>query len=322
MVPLGWMDLKIKPMLACTAERPFDSEDFIFEPKWDGTRTICFLSGGKVRFQNRRLVNTTFRYPELTLGSDVDAGEAILDGEVVVLREGKPDFLALQAREHLGDELRIGLLSRLTPVTFMAFDLLYLDGRSLVDLPLMERKEKLREIVRESERILISRYVETHGERYFSEIAKLGLEGAMAKRKNSTYQIGRRSRDWLKLKATKTLDCVIIGYTPGEGRRSDYFGALLLGAYREGKLEFMGKVGTGFDEALLRELLPILKAREIVDKPIEAELPYEVRWVRPEIVCEVKYLELTPELRLRAPSFRRLRFDKPPEECEVPAGRD
>jgi DNA ligase D-like protein (predicted ligase) len=316
------MDLKIKPMLARMAERPFDSEDFIFEPKWDGTRTICFLSGGRVRFQNRRLIDTTYRYPELTLGRDVDAREAILDGEVVVLREGKPDFTALQTREHVGDELRIELLARLIPVTFMAFDLLYLDGRPLVDLQLMERKERLQEIVRESGRILISRHVETHGERYFSEVVELGLEGAMAKRRNSTYQIGRRSRDWLKLKATKTLDCVIIGYTPGEGWRSGYFGALLLGAYREGKLEFMGKVGTGFDEALLKDLTPILKAREVAARPIEVELPYEVRWVRPEIVCEVKYLELTPELRLRAPSFRRLRFDKPPEECEAPVGQD
>jgi bifunctional non-homologous end joining protein LigD len=320
-VPLSWMDRKIKPMLAQLAERPFDSEDFVFEPKWDGTRTICFLRDGVARFQNRRLADTTHRYPELTIGRDVDAREAILDGEVVVLREGKPDFMALQTREHVGDELRVGLLAQTTPVTFMAFDLLYLDGRPLVDLQLVERKARLQEIVNESQRILISRHINTYGEQYFREVVKLGLEGVMAKRRDSTYQIGRRSRDWLKLKAVKTLDCVILGYTPGEGWRSDYFGALVLGTYREGKLEFMGKVGTGFDEALLKELTPILRIREIATRPVDAEPPYEVRWVRPELVCEVKYMELTPELKLRAPSFRRLRFDKPPEECEAPAGR-
>jgi bifunctional non-homologous end joining protein LigD len=311
------MDRKIKPMLAHLAG-PFDSEDFWFEWKFDGTRCICFV-GEKLRLQNRRLMNITHRYPELTLEQDIDAKEAILDGEIVVLREGKPDFRALQTREHVGDKLRIELFSQTTPATLVAFDLLYLDGKPLIDLPLVERKAKLQEILTESPRILLSRHIETHGKRYFEEVVRLGLEGAMAKRKHSIYQIGKRSHDWLKLKATKTLDCVIVGYTPGEGWRSEYFGALALGAYREGKLEFMGKVGTGFDEALLKMLAPMLRGRETVTRPVDAEPPYEVRWVKPELVCEVRYMELTHELKLRAPSFRRLRFDKPPRECEVPS---
>jgi DNA ligase D-like protein (predicted ligase) len=295
---------------------PFDSEDFWFEPKWDGTRTLAFV-GDRLRLQNRRLMNITNRYPELTLRQDIDAKEAILDGEIVVLREGKPDFRLLQTREHVCDELRIELLAQTMPATFIAFDLIYLDGKPLVDLPLMERQAKLADIVTESSRILLSQHVETHGKRYCKEVAKFGLEGAMAKRKLSTYQIGKRSRDWLKLKNIKTADLVIVGYTPGGGWRQEYFGALALGAYREGKLEFLGKVGTGFDERLLRLITPLLKARE-ARKPVEAEPPYEVRWVRPELVCEVKYLELTPDLKLRAPSFRRLRSDKEPAECEVP----
>jgi len=314
---LSWMESKIRPMLAHSA-KPFDSEDFIYEPKWDGTRTILFV-GERVRLQNRRLVNFTYRYPELRLREDISAREAILDGEIVVLKEGKPDFRGLQMREHVSDELRIELLSQAMPATFIAFDLLYLDGKLLVDLPLMERRAKLEEIVVESPRILLSRYVETHGKRYFEEVKKLGLEGAMAKRKQSTYQIGKRSRDWLKLKAIKTADVVIVGYTPGEGWRSEYFGALALGAYREGKLEFMGKVGTGFDEGLLKSISPLLKARTTDIKPVEAEPPYEVRWVKPELVCEVKYMEVTHDRKLRAPVFRRLRFDKAPKECEVPS---
>lgn len=310
------MDQRIKPMLAHSAD-PFDSEDFLYEWKFDGTRCICFI-GEKLKLQNRRLLDITHRYPELTLKQDVNAKEAIIDGEIVVLRGGKPDFRALQTREHVGDRLRIELLSQTMPATLMAFDLLYLDGKSLIDLPLVERKAKLQEILTESPRVLFSRHVETHGKRYFEEIARLGLEGAMAKRRLSTYQIGKRSRDWLKLKATKTLDCVIVGYTPGEGWRSGYFGALALGAYREGKLEFLGRVGTGFGEELLKLLAPMLNARETPTGPVDVEPPYEVRWVKPELVCEVKYLELTPDLKLRAPSFKRLRSDKPPEECELP----
>ena len=305
-------------MLAHIAE-PFDSEDFIFELKFDGSRTLAFI-GEKLRLQNRRLLNITYRYPELTLKDDVNAKEAILDGEIIVTREGKPDFRMLQTREHIGDKLRIELLSQTMPATFMAFDLLYLDGKPLVDLPLMERRTKLEEIVKESHRLLLSRYAETHGKRYFEEVKKLGLEGAMAKQKRSTYQMGKRSRDWLKLKATKTADVVIVGFTPGEGWRSGYFGALAIGAYREGKLEFMGKVGTGFDEGLLKSISSLLKVRTTDVKPVEAEPPYGVRWVKPELVCEVKFMEVTHDLRLRAPVFRRLRDDKAPEECEVPVG--
>lgn len=304
-------------MLAHLAEEPFDSEDFWYEPKWDGTRTLCFLKEGKLRFQNRRLIDTTNRYPELELWRDIDAKEAILDGEVVALRGGKPDFRSLQTREHVGEELRIELLSKAMPVTFMAFDLLYLDGKPLVDLPLVKRKAELQRIFREGPRILLSRHIETYGKRYFEEARKLGLEGIMAKRKQSTYQIGKRSRDWLKLKTIKTLDCVIVGYTPGEGWRSEYFGALALAAYHKGKLEFLGKVGTGFDEELLKLLMPMLKTRETCSKPVEAEPPYELQWVKPELVCEVKYLEMTPDLKLRAPSFRKLRPDKAPRECEL-----
>lgn len=312
---MSWMDRKIKPMLAQIAD-PFDSEDFWFELKLDGSRTLAFV-GEKVRLQNRRLLDITHRYPELTLKDDVNAKEAILDGEIIITKEGKPDFRMLQTREHVGEELRIELLSQTIPATFMAFDLLYLDGRPIVDLPLVERRTKLEEIVAESPRLLLSRYVETYGKRYFEEVKKLGLEGSMAKRKQSTYQIGKRSRDWLKLKATKTLDCVIVGYTSGEGWRGEYFGALAIGAYREGKLEFMGKVGTGFDESLLKSISSLLRVRSTDVKPVEAEPPYEVRWVKPELVCEVEFMEVTPDLKLRAPVFRRLRFDKAPEECEV-----
>jgi DNA ligase D-like protein (predicted ligase) len=312
------MSRKIKPMLAHSAD-PFDSEDFWFEWKFDGTRCICF-AGEKLRLQNRRLLDITYRYPELALKEDLNAREAILDGEIVVFREGKPDFTTLQTREHVGDELRIELLARAMPATFVAFDLLYLDGKPLVNLSLAERKAKLQEVVRESSRIVISRHVETYGRKYFEETVKLGLEGAMAKRIKSTYQLGKRSRDWLKLKAKRTLDCVILGYTPGEGWRAKYFGALVLGAYREGKLEYVGKVGTGFDEKTLESITPLLRTRETATRPMDTELVEEVCWVKPELVCKVEFLQLTHDFKLRAPSFKGLRFDKPAKECELLRG--
>jgi DNA ligase D-like protein (predicted ligase) len=314
---LDWMNQKIKPMLAQIAD-PFDSEDFIFELKFDGYRTLAFIDE-KLRLQSRRLLNITNRYPELKLKDCVNAKEVILDGEIVVTKDGKPDFEMMQSRDHTSDELRIELLSQTIPATFIAFDILYLDGKPLVDFPLVERRAKLEEIVEEGPRMILSRFIETSGKRYFDEVTKLGLEGAMAKRKQSTYQIGKRSRDWLKLKIVKTADVVIVGFTPGEGWRSEYFGALAIGAYRGGKLEFMGKVGTGFDEGLIRSISALLRVRTTDVKPVEEEPPYEVRWVRPDLVCEVKFMDVTPDLKLRAPVFRRLRDDKPPEECEVPA---
>jgi len=316
---MGWMERKIRPMLAYSSD-PFDSEEFIWEPKWDGTRTIAFV-GEKLRLQNRRLIDFAYRYPELSkIKEDVEAKEAILDGEVVVLSQGKPDFRKLQMREHMGDELRIELLSQVMPATFMAFDLLYLDGKPLVDIPLEERKAKLMEIVRESPRILISRHVETYGKRYFEGIVRMGLEGAMAKRKLSTYQMGKRSRDWLKVKNLKTMDCVILGYTPGEGWHEQYFGALVLGAYKGDELVYVGRVGTGFDEETVKLMTDMLRKMETHEKAVELSEPFEVRWVRPELVCEVKFLELTHDLKLRAPSFMRLRDEKAPDECRIDEG--
>ena len=312
---MSWMNRKIRPMLAFKAD-PFDSEDFIFEPKFDGTRAIVFV-GEKTRIQNRRLLNITHRYPELEFSNQIRGKEAILDGEIVVLKGGKPDFRALQTREQIGDPLRIELLAERMPATLMAFDLLYLDGKPLIDLPLVDRRAALAEAVEEGPNLALVEYAETRGKRYFEEIVKAGLEGAMAKRKRSTYQMGKRSRDWLKLKNLKTLDCVIVGYTPGAGRRKPYFGALVLGTYRGGKLVHVGRVGTGFDEEMLEQLTDLLKSMETHEKPVEMAEPIEVKWTRPELVCEVEFLEFTPDFKLRAPSFKRLRTDKSPEECRL-----
>ncbi len=310
---LNWMEAKLKPMLAYPAARPFDSPDWVFEPKFDGTRCLAFV-GERLRLQNRRLVDITRRYPELGgIRQRVRAREAIIDGEIVVLRGGKPDFNLIQTREQT--EGKADFLSKIYPASFACFDLIYLNGEPLIDSPLAERKKRLAEILDEGEEIFLVRHVTENGTLLFSRMTEEGWEGIMAKRAESRYQLGKRSRDWLKIKRTRTMDCVILGYTPGEGWREDYLGALVIGAYEHGKLTFLGKVGTGFSEPILRELKRKLDGIR-GPKPVEAEPPYEVRWVKPELVCEVKYLEITKDRKLRAPSFVRLK-DKDPRECEL-----
>jgi len=255
------------------------------------------------------------------LWKDVDAKRIILDGELVVLKQGKPDFYLLAEREHV-EGMRAEMLSQIHPATYIVFDVLHLDGKDLIDLPLLERKEILRDKVRESERMLLSVYVKERGKAFFQKVKKKGLEGIMAKKMDSVYEIGRRSRNWLKIKCLKTMDCVICGYTAGKGWREPYFGALLLGVYENGKLRYVGRVGTGWKEEDLKELKGMLERLKIRKNPFdifeeEPAILEKTVFVKPRIVCEVKFLELTEDKKLRAPSFLRLREDKLPEECEL-----
>ncbi|TLZ72755.1 MAG: hypothetical protein E6K10_01715 [Methanobacteriota archaeon] len=187
-------DVKIHPMLAVLQEEPFDSEDHIFELKWDGTRALGFVSpDGTVRFQNRRLYDITYRYPEIH--PDVGGHKAILDGEIVVMREGRPSFMGLQDREHASSKFTIHLRSKESPATYVVFDILYLDGKELVTLPLMERKGILRDTVTTSDRVTLSDYIEREGVAYYRAVLDRGLEGIIVKRKASRYAIGRRTKE-------------------------------------------------------------------------------------------------------------------------------
>jgi len=313
----------LKPMLAkLGSPSDLQREGFRWEPKLDGTRVLLYREGGKVRLLNRRGKWIERRYPELSsLHLHLRSDPCLLDGELVVFdSSGLPSFSLLQEREHQENPLRVELLSRLHPATLVVFDLLFSGERELLHLPLRERKVALSEEVEEGERIRLCYHTE-EGRKLWEKVREMGLEGVMGKREEAPYQPGVRSPDWLKVKNTKTLDAVILGYTPGEGWRESYFGALALGAYREGKLIFLGKVGTGFDTKLMEELFPLLRRLETGKRPVEEEPPYEVRWVEPRLVCEVKYLELTPDLKLRAPSFLRMK-DKEPGECELELVQD
>ncbi|MGQ0798141.1 MAG: non-homologous end-joining DNA ligase [Methanobacteriota archaeon] len=309
--------LMLKPMLAELGREPFDSPDHFFEVKWDGTRALCFVRGGVHRFQNRRLSDITKRYPELVVRTTRDA---ILDGEIVVMNGGIPSFQKLQEREHTGDALRIEYLAKRIPATYVVFDVLYIEGREVMSRPLVERKALLRETLVESDRVVLSEHVERTGVAFFHAVVDRGLEGILAKRRTSRYRLGKRSKDWIKIKKSQAQDCVIAGVSEGTGERATTFGALILGAYHEGELVYLGRAGTGFDEPTRAHILERLKPLATPSCPFrevpEMEIPVAF-WTEPRLVCEVRFLEFSHERHFRAPTFGRMRDDKAPRDCVV-----
>ena len=310
---------KIAPMLAAAADEPFDSPEFTYEAKWDGVRTIAFVDGGEVRLQTRNLLDCTRQYPEGTQVAEAMTGayQAIVDGEIVALDEkGVPSFQRLQPRMHVTDDSTVRKLRRSTPVIYQVFDLLYADGEDLTRKPLRERLRRLDEALTPMGAIRRSEGFVGTGVALFEAAKEQGLEGIIAKRLDSTYQPGARSPAWVKVKAFRTMDCVVGGWTAGQGGRASTLGALLLGVYRDGKLEPVGHVGTGFDERTLRDLLATLEKHESPTSPF-ATMPrvnQPARWCMPELVCEVEYVEITRDGTLRHPTYRGLRPDVDPRE--------
>ena len=318
-----------EPMLATPRTDAFDDEDWMFEPKWDGVRTLA-ICREETRLLSRRQRDVTETYPELaSLHERFVTTEAMVDGEIVAFEEGRPSFERLQSRINLQNPHDIARAQKSIPVTFIAFDLLYLDRRSTVGLPLEERKRLLEELVVPSERVRISSPCVVGEGLALADAARARrLEGIVAKRLGSGYRPGRRTKDWLKIKVVHDADVVVGGWSPGEGSRSDAFGSLLVGAYESGALRFLGAVGTGFDRATLEDVLTRLRALRSTDCPFAEDCAdlrigsfgralRDPRWVRPDLVCRVEFRELTAGLRLRAPSFKGLRSDKLPQDCTV-----
>jgi bifunctional non-homologous end joining protein LigD len=316
------MPSAIHPMLASVTEKPFDDPNWFFEIKWDGYRAVAFIENGSVRLVSRNQNDLTPRYPELrVLASQVNAKNAILDGEVVVLDEqGRPSFSLMQQRTGIRAYGRQAAPNRELPILYYAFDLLYLDGYDLRRVTLEERKRVLQEVLKTGEVVRFSDHYPGQGIALFELAKQKGLEGILAKKRNSCYE-ERRTGEWLKIKITQNVDCVIGGYTDPEGSRQ-YFGSLVLGLYdKKKKLIHVGQAGTGFDQALLKQIFGVLKKIEIKTSPFGGPVDAKrVHWVKPERVAEVKFSEWTHEtseggLKLRAPVFMGLREDKNPEEC-------
>ncbi len=299
----------IKPMLATASEIPFNDEDWVFEIKWDGYRAITEKTGKNIRFYSRNGLSFTELYPEVAEELKKIKKDCVLDGEIVVLNEeGKPSFQKLQQFDE----------DRSLPILYYVFDCLRYDGKDITDLSLLERKKYAEKAIPKSNIILYSDHIEKEGEKFFNEIIKIdGLEGMMAKRAESTYDEGRRTKSWLKIKLVNTQEAVIAGYTaPREGRK--YFGALVLGVYEKKKLRYIGHSGTGFTDKGLKELHAKMQPLIIDDSPFDEKVPVnaKVTWIQPELVCNVKFSELTDEGIMRHPVFMGMRIDKEAEEVD------
>lgn len=299
-------------------ERDLEKSNFWYEPKLDGTRALFYYGKKGLKIVNRRGSTITYRYPEFEKALKIRVSQAVLDGEIVVLEGSRPSFEKLQQREHIEDSIRIKFISETIPATYYCFDILWTGQKELIHLPLEERRRYLKDSIEETDRIRLCIYT-SQGRELFDKTRELDLEGVMGKERSGLYYPGERSDCWIKIKHFKSIDCVICGYTRGKGSRSRFFGALLLGAYREGKLVYLGKVGTGWTENGMELITDRLKSIERKHSPFEVEpsLPDEIIWVEPKLVCEVKHLEVTSDSKLRVPSFSKLRFDKAPKECEV-----
>jgi bifunctional non-homologous end joining protein LigD len=304
-----------KPMLARLAQQPFSGKDWLFEIKWDGFRAIAYVNQA-LSLRSRNQKELKYNFPELQELTQL-TGNVVLDGEIVVVKEGKPDFQALLERGQAVSPFEIQVQAKRSPVVYVVFDILEKDGVSLVDLPLTERKRILRDSVKEGKHVLLSDFVEEKGEAYYRVALEKGLEGVMAKKKDSVYEQGVRSGSWLKIKKLRSCDCVIFGYTKGSGARSGTFGALLLGLYDGEKPVYVGKVGTGFSQVLLQTLLEKFQQLKTGKVPFEPDISDEVTWLKPELVCEVGYQVVTRDVRLRMPRFLGLREDKLPSECTL-----
>lgn len=313
----------IEPMLATLVDKAPRGEDWLYEVKWDGIRAIAYLDHEDVRITSRSGLRCDRQYPELAvLPHQVAAQQAVLDGEIAVLDEkGVSRFHLIQPRIANSDPNSIAHLSRSTPVVYFAFDLLYLDGYDLRGVNLAKRRELLAAVVTPGGILRVSEVFPGAGEELLEAARGIGLEGVVAKHASSTYE-SRRSREWVKIKIVGEQEFVIGGFTAPQGDR-DYFGALVLGLYDGDKLQWVGNVGTGFDQKLLASLYAALKPL-IVEKCPFAERPKPdkgMTWVKPELVCQVKFATWTPDRRLRAPVFLGLRNDVRPRQVarEEPA---
>jgi len=314
------MPEKIVPMMARTGTLPRDDEHWAYEVKWDGVRAICHSEPGRMRLHSRNLLDITPRYPEVgRLNRALSHHRAVLDGEIVALdAEGKPSFGALQRRMHVGSESTVRRLAKEAPVTYVIFDLLWLDGHSLMDLPYTERRARLAELeLGDGGRWRVPDYVVGHGEQLLAATDQQGLEGVIAKRLDSPYEPGRRTPCWLKIKNVERQEVVVGGWVPGDGKRRDRIGALLVGVRDDdGALRHVGRVGTGFTEAELDRLADKLRPLERDDSPFAPggpKIPRGAVFADPELVAEVEFREWTDGGQLRAPSYKGLRDDKPAE---------
>jgi bifunctional non-homologous end joining protein LigD len=304
---------EIAPMLSDSATTlPLNNEDYIYEVKWDGIRALISLEDGQLRIRSRNQNDITKQFPELLIADKAfRATNGLFDAEIVCLgKQGKPEFKKVINRLMASGDTNISKLSRSNPVYCYIFDCLYLDGRSLINEPLLQRKVWLKDAIKKDTPYRVSEWMED-GEGLLEAARVHALEGIMAKRKDGRYIPGKRSDSWLKIKIRNTADCVVIGYNEGKGNRKDAFGGLHLAQWEGNELVYRGKVGTGFDDATIKDIFSRIKKLKEIRKPVEGKVLDEKvsTWVEPKIMIEVTYASLTPDENFREPVFVRLRED-------------
>ncbi|MGZ8510591.1 MAG: DNA ligase D [Chitinophagaceae bacterium] len=292
----------IKPMLAGITKIPFDDKDWIYEIKWDGYRAIAEIEKGDVRFYSRNGIDFGERFPAIVQALKKLNHNVILDGEIVLLNEKDlPDFQKLQ---HYENHLNY-------PLIYYAFDMLQLDGKNIEHVPLEDRKKLLKQLLKKNRTIRYSDHIETNGIAFFETEKEQGLEGIMAKKKDSQYARGSRSKEWLKIKNVQSTEVVIAGYTEPKGGRT-HFGSLIIANKKGKSWEYRGHVGTGFPAALLASLKKKMEPLETDVSPFKTKVPLngEVTWLKPELVADIAYTEVTRDNIFRHPVFLRLREEK------------
>ncbi|PYM12364.1 MAG: hypothetical protein DME18_11615 [Verrucomicrobia bacterium] len=309
---IDWLRDPIEPMLARPADKPPDSEDYLYEVKWDGLRAMISLDEGELRIHGRNRMDLAKQFPELLIPEQAfRATSALFDGEIVCLEaDGRPDFRNVIHRMQQKTEAGIERAKVKHPAVCYLFDCLYLDGRAIVNEPLTRRREWLQDAVKKDSAYRVSEIVED-GAAFFEAVNEMGLEGIMAKQRNSAYLPGKRSESWLKIKTRQTRECAIIGYTRGKGDREKSFGALHLAEAGGDELKYLGKVGTGFDEPLFKAISAELEKLTTIKRPVKEKPLDDARsvWVEPKLMCEVQFASLTKDGLLREPVFVRLRPD-------------
>jgi bifunctional non-homologous end joining protein LigD len=322
MTHADWSPLpaSLAPMLAAPGSPPAGRlADWAVEMKWDGVRALAFIEDGVLRLVSRTGKDISRTYPELAVPSPAP-GQVLLDGEIVAFTDGAPDFEALQPRMHVSSADAALRLSSLIPVTYLAFDVLQLEGVPLLARPYSARRETLKTMMVNGPGFLIPPdFPGPDLDAVREASVATGLEGVVVKRLDSVYEPGSRSGNWLKVKNLLQQEVVVAGWKPGQGNRAGLIGSLLVGVYSaSGELAYAGHVGTGFTDPMLRMLTrllePLRRSRSPFDGPVPPEYAGPAVWVEPRLVIEVTFNRWTRAGRMRAPAYRGLRDDKDPGE--------
>ncbi|MHC1694077.1 MAG: DNA ligase [Eubacteriales bacterium] len=298
-------DRNISPMLIGETAAAFDSPDYIFELKLDGERCLAYVDKKSVELKNKRNVIMNTKVPELLEIYKQVKKPCILDGELLVFKDGHPDFFEIQRRSLMSNTFKIELASKEHPASFIPFDILYYDGRQITGEPLMKRKEILQSAVKDGDRMAVSRFIEERGIQYYDLVEKQDLEGIVAKLKSSKYYFGKRTKEWIKIKNLIDEDFIICGYTSNNTGLT-----FLLAQYEGDTLKYRSRVSLGISSEAISEVRKLSRSSPLFDED-------GVTWVQPLLVCTVKYMMKTASGSLRQPVFKGLRPDKEPRECKI-----